>query len=137
MAITGGCMCGKIRYTVEGGPLGAGQCYCRDCQYTCGGSPACAFVVTRSSLQVHGTPRVYRSRTARGGEAMRSFCPDCGTPLFGEKSSTPQIVSIMAGSLDDPDLFAPQAVSWAESAPCWAYLDPRLPRFPRDIQAEP
>jgi hypothetical protein len=137
-AITGGCLCGKIRYMVEGGPLSSGLCYCRDCQKSCGGSPAAGFVVTRDSLKLlEGKPKAYRSATHKGGEAIRFFCPDCGTPLFGEKSSTPQMVAIMAGSLDEPDIFRPAAISWAEAAPRWAHLDPKLVRFPRDIEVEP
>lgn len=133
--LTGGCLCGKIRFTIEGGPLGSGLCYCRDCQYTTGGSGAAGFVVTRDSLKIDkGKPRAYRSRTHKGGEAVRYFCPTCGTPLFGEKSSAPQIVAVMAGTLDEPEIFHPQAISWAESAPTWAHLDPRLPRFERDIE---
>lgn len=133
MSLTGGCLCRKIRYSIEGRPLGSGLCYCRDCQYTCGGSCACGFVVTRDSLSIQGQPRTYRSATHLGGEATRYFCPDCGTPLFGEKSSAPQMIAVMAGSLDEPDIFKPEGISWTESAPAWVKLDPALPHYPRDI----
>ena len=33
----GGCLCGAIRYKVEGEPLMSGACYCRDCQIVAGG----------------------------------------------------------------------------------------------------
>ncbi len=34
-------------------------------------------------------------------------------------------------TLDDPELMAPQALIWTDSAPSWAALDPRLPHHPK------
>lgn len=130
---TGGCLCGDVRYEVSAEPVGAGQCYCRDCQYTAGGGPANGFVVPRSALRVvQGEPRAYESPTAAGNRARRFFCPRCGTPLFGDKTSAPDFVAVMAGTLDDPSRFRPTLVSWTDTAPPWAHLDPRLERFPRN-----
>lgn len=133
MSLTGGCLCRKIRYTIEGRPLGSGLCLCRDCQYASGGNGAAGFVVTRDSVAIQGEPRAYHSTTHLGGQATRYFCPDCGTPLFGEKSSAPQMMAIMAGTLDEPDIFKPEGISWTEAAPSWVKLDPGLPHFERDI----
>ena len=41
----------------------------------------------------------------------------------------------LAGTLDDPELMAPQSVIWASSAPSWAVLDPRLPHHPKGPQS--
>ena len=30
--VTGGCLCGAVRYTAEADTAGAGVCHCRDCQ---------------------------------------------------------------------------------------------------------
>lgn len=132
--IEGGCACGDIRYRIEAAPLGAGQCYCRDCQYATGGGPASAFVVPRSAVKVLcGEPGVWESSTAKGNRAFRAFCRRCGSPVWGGKSSAPEMLAIMAGTVDDPQFFQPAAISWAATAPPWARLDPRLTRFERDI----
>lgn len=135
--IEGGCLCGGIRYSIDSPPLGSGQCFCRDCQYTCGGGPANAFVIPRDALTIEGEPRVYESRTHLGGRARRYFCPTCGTPLFGAKSSNPGMIAVMAGSLDVVDDFRPEAISWVEQAPEWAVVDGDLPAYSMDISEEP
>jgi len=38
---------------------------------------------------------------------------------------------VRAGTLDDPELMAPTAIIWADSAPRWATFDPHLPRYPK------
>jgi hypothetical protein len=38
---------------------------------------------------------------------------------------------VRAGTLDDPELIAPAAIIWADSAPSWATFDPNLPRYPK------
>jgi hypothetical protein len=34
--ITGGCLCGRVRYTVTGEPAFSGLCHCRNCQHYTG-----------------------------------------------------------------------------------------------------
>lgn len=131
---TGGCSCGDVRYEITAEPLGAGQCYCRDCRYANGGGPANAFVVPEDSLRIiKGTPQGYESDSAKGNRAVRKFCPRCGTPLFGERSGAPGFAVVMAGSLDDSNLFKPTTIGWVSSAPGWAHIDPSLRAFDRNV----
>lgn len=48
----GGCRCGKIRFLVEGEPLGGVACHCRDCQYMVGGSANVTRVAVQVSLSI-------------------------------------------------------------------------------------
>jgi hypothetical protein len=65
-----------------------------------------------------------------GSIVRRGFCPNCGARLFGKPTASPNIMSIMAGSLDDPSWFQPQADIYAASAQPWDYMNPDLPKFP-------
>lgn len=132
--LLGGCLCGSVRYSITGSPLGTGQCFCRTCQYTSGGGPLTAFVVPESALKIiSGQVHTYASINQSSGKAERSFCPSCGTPLFHRKSSSPGTVAVMAGSLDEPEAVRPTTISWTSSAPRWAYISPKLKAFPKDI----
>jgi hypothetical protein len=63
-----------------------------------------------------------------GNVVRRGFCPNCGSRLFGQPAN-PDIISIQAGSLDDPGWFKPQAEIYVASAQPWDYLNPNLPKF--------
>lgn len=132
--LEGGCLCGAIRFRIAGKSLGSGQCYCPDCRKVCGGGPANGFVVTADSFTItKGSPKSFRSNNHKGGTSVREFCPDCGTPLFGSKESSPGTIAVMVGALDDDADFRPEAISWSSSAPEWAKLDESIPHFEKDI----
>lgn len=114
--ITGGCLCGKIRYEADGESFLAVRCHCRDCQYVSGGEPTAVISVVRGALRVQGEPRAYRSKGDSGVAVFRSFCADCGTPLFAGNEKDAEVIAIKLGSLDEPSKFAP-AVTYGHHRP--------------------
>src|SRR5208337_1097874 len=129
MAITGGCLCGAVRFTIEAGaPLGVRQCWCRVCQYLGAGSGTVNAIFPKGALTVAGPLTDYVSRADSGSTMHRRFCAECGTPLFSEAEPRPHQIIVRAGALDDPSLAKPAAVIWTKSAPTWACFDPSLPQ---------
>jgi hypothetical protein len=126
----GGCLCGAIRYIAEGPPLASGACYCRDCQYACGGAPAHGLRLRRDRVALTaGEPRVFYGQSAAGNRVARHFCGDCGTPLFVASEAAPRLLSVLAGSLDDPSRFRPGGSLWVDSAQPWHVVDDKLPQW--------
>jgi hypothetical protein len=117
---TGGCLCGAIRYESVAEPMFQFACHCRDCQITSGGAPTLGIVVPKAALTVtKGAPRTHWVTGESGAKVGRSFCPDCGTPLFSEPTGIGEIAVIKVGSLDDPARFEVQADLWMKSARPW------------------
>src|SRR5665213_1843471 len=84
----GGCRCGAVRYEVSAEPIAVMDCHCRDCQYASGGSHTTAVVVPGGSFKLtKGTPKRFTVTGDTGKEVTRSFCGDCGSPLFSEPQS--------------------------------------------------
>jgi hypothetical protein len=129
--ITGRCLCGSVRLVATAPPFAARACWCRDCQYLAAGNAAINVIILKDQLTVTGTISTYRSTADSGNAVQRSFCPQCGTPLFGESAAAPGLIAIRAGVLDDPSLARPEGFIWTERAPVWGLIDHALENLPR------
>jgi hypothetical protein len=130
MAFTGGCLCGSVRFEIKAeAPIAVRHCWCRICQYVGAGAGTVNATFPSEALAVSGSLAEYVSAADSGATMRRSFCGQCGTPLFSEAEQRPHLVVVRAGALDDPDLIRPAAIIWARSAPEWACFDSDLPRF--------
>lgn len=83
--------------------------------------------VPRDVFHVSGAPKSYEKPGGSGKNAVRHFCPDCGSLLFGTPEVIPDIVTIYAGSLDHPELFTPDHVIFTRDRPPWVELCATLP----------
>lgn len=129
--LTGGCACGAVRYECAAEPVWSGHCYCRDCQLATGGAMSSNFVVPVSAVTLHGQVRYHESTAENGQTAKRGFCPNCGSPVIGGTSAAPGLITIKAGSLDDPAQFKPICNCYMSRAPSWAPVSRDLPTFDR------
>jgi hypothetical protein len=127
--ITGGCLCGALRYEARGEPTFAGYCYCSDCRKASGGGSIGFLGFPASALRVSGPTRQFASRAARGGDATRNFCPTCGGLVFGGVVGASESHTVYAGSLDDPSAFHPTMAIFNRDRPGWAPLPPGLTVF--------
>ena len=127
--ITGGCLCGAVRFTVSEPPISARVCWCRLCQRlgAGGGTVNAAFKI--SAVKIVGETKDYADTADSGNRMHRRFCPNCGTHLFSEAEARPHLIFIRAGALDDPEIAKPVATIWTSAAPSWAAFDPDLPQL--------
>lgn len=117
---TGGCQCGKVRFTANVDPAEAYLCHCRMCQRATGGFAASFVHVAQADVSWDGEPDWYDSSPI----AQRPFCSQCGTPLgfrFREGSAN---MDLTVGSFDDPSDFVPKTHFSAETIND-AWLDTR------------
>ena len=130
MDITGGCLCGGVRFRITAPPIAMRLCWCRLCQYLAAGNATVNVVFPSDSLSVEGELTDYRSVADSGSVMHRRFCPRCGTPVFSASEARPHLVIVRNGALDDTDSMRPGATIWTEAAPDWAWIDESLPMHP-------
>ena len=125
MKLTGGCLCGAVRYAFEGTPGEAGWCHCRMCQRS-SGAPAQTYVVLPQAgfRYVAGAPALYRS--SEKGE--RRFCAVCGSQIEFRQAGGGE-VSLNSGTLDHPSLVPPDRHIWTSSEVPWFADAAGLTRF--------
>ena len=73
--MTGGCACGRIRYTVRIGDDDAYLCHCRMCQKATGSISIAFKNVKQADVNWDHQPDWYDSSPI----AERSYCRECGT----------------------------------------------------------
>jgi len=122
--LTGGCLCGALRFTVTGPVEPPFACHCRDCQRQSGNYWA-AITAPRSQVEITGEVGwISISPLAR-----RGFCPGCGGFLFWEPADGASI-DIGFGNLDDPGGMRLGAHLWCDSARL-PLPDDGAPRYPK------
>ena len=132
MRYSGGCACGAIRYETDAAPIASNHCQCRDCQRRSGAGHSSYLVFAdRAELRLAGVAREWRVAGDSGSEKVHAFCPNCGTPVWLGLDAAPRLIAVHAGSLDDPGLFSPQAVTYHAVGAAWDMIDPGLPVFDR------
>ena len=125
---TGGCLCGAIRYETVGDPVFTLRCHCRDCQRQSGAAHVPAARVPNSGFCIlQGTPRRYVTKADGGNEIVRVFCGDCGTPLYVQVATRPDLVGLRVCTLDDPSWFRPEADIFMRSAQPWDHDETGVP----------
>ena len=123
--LTGGCLCGAVRYEARGEPFSSGVCHCRTCQRS-NGAPMVAFFSNElADFSLTGEPLAFRS----SDHGVRRFCGACGTQLFFDDARFPDTVDIATVTLDDPNAVPPEFHIWTRSQLDWLKLDDGLPRY--------
>eukprot|EP01037_Dinobryon_pediforme_P004407 gene4407-4453_t len=125
---TGGCLCGAVRYELQGDPAISGICHCRNCQKQAGSAWSMLIGVPAGALTYVGEPKTYVDHGDSGGTVRRQFCGTCGSPLFSLPEAMPGMVFIKAGTLDDTSDFTPGAQYYLKSKQPWVEL-PGIPGF--------
>jgi hypothetical protein len=129
MKVTGGCLCGAVRYEVSVEPLFTRLCWCRLCQYVAAGNATVNTFFPSAAFSITGELRDYRSVADSGNVMHRRFCPVCGIHVTTASEARPHLVAVRAGTLDDASRVKPVASIWTAQAPAWACVDPNLPKF--------
>lgn len=97
--VTGGCLCGAVRYESTQPPTMGAHCHCSRCRKAYGGlfSTALRFPVSTFRF-MNGEPKYYRSSNV----GKLGFCSECGSPLVFVYDANPNLW-VKLGSLDHPN----------------------------------
>jgi hypothetical protein len=125
--VTGGCLCGAVRYEAEALLGNAYYCHCTQCQKSSGEPFEVGVPVKEGTLRFTGAePKFYAS--SEWGQ--RGFCPECGSRIVW-RSTHPDYqwaTNITPGSLDRPQDVRPIVHTFVDTQWPWIRIDDRLPR---------
>ena len=117
----GGCVCGAVRYRVEGEPVRNSVCSCTFCQRRTGSAFGYGAYFNDAQVKMlRGELKTYEHRSDESGRWLRfEFCPQCGTQVTWTAEALPGVRAVGVGTLDDPRSIKPTRFGWLRSAHPW------------------
>lgn len=120
--LTGGCLCGHVRFAAKGVPGWPHTCSCRMCQRHSGALTLAWVEYPREAVEwtgPGGAPSVWRSSP----QSSRAFCPVCGSTLGGIDDKP--VVALVVGAFDAPHRKAlmPGSHSYRGQRPKWWHVE--------------
>ncbi len=134
--LTGGCMCGTVRWELSEPPIGSAHCHCKRCQRRTGSS------VSVSALASADAFKVTQGEDAIGVYAPdtgwhKYYCRECGSALFTRNPESAEVIGMRMGGFDGDPGVRPAFHQFTAYAPAWAPVpDDGLPRFEERVDYE-
>jgi hypothetical protein len=130
-SLSGGCLCGAVRFELSAPAPEAGYCHCTRCQRRSGAAASAQVRIDgRTFRLLHGEQSVRGWRHPDGG-FEKCFCRECGAHLFSRNPSDPAQMSVRMGAFDgDPGVRPSFRAFVAYAAPWEPIPDDGLERFP-------
>jgi hypothetical protein len=133
--INGGCLCGQVRYSAHTDPTFQGVCHCKNCQKQSGTAFSVVIAIPKSEMAIQGKLKTYRDKGDSGQPVLRSFCPECGSPVTTDVSSMPHLTIVKAGTLDDTSWLDPKMHIFCDSAQRWSPIPASSQQFAKGPMA--
>ena len=121
----GGCLCGAVRFKVEGQPINVRTCHCRLCQKSMSAPFFARALFEQKAITLTGPVDRYPSSE----RIERVFCRHCGTRI-GSWRSNGTAAGVALALFDDRNAFAPTYHIWVSEKIDWMKIADELPQFP-------
>jgi hypothetical protein len=133
LLLTGGCLCGGVRYEIGEPLVSASYCHCKRCQRRTGTAAAVSARIAPGSLQIVEGQELVRCWQPDDGFA-KCFCSRCGGALWSRSPDDPERISVRLGTFDDDPGVRPSYRQFVAYAAAWeAIPDDGLTRYPEGV----
>lgn len=126
--LKGSCLCNSIHYEIHGELGPTMMCHCSKCRKANGSAYAVnAAVKTDEFHFVKGKELVSEFESSPG--VFRTFCKQCGSPLYSRRPSQPEMLRLRIGTLDTPVERKPIAHIFVGSKASWDEIHDDIPQY--------
>ena len=130
MELTGGCLCGGVRFEVTPPFIRANHCHCSRCRKHSGAFGLTQGRVPRDGFRLLAGEELIREWRPPDGFA-KVFCSACGSALWSRHPEDSDVIGVRLGTFDGDPGIRPQYRQYVAYAAPWEPLpDDGLPRFP-------
>ena len=129
LPLTGGCLCGGVRFEVHAEPESASYCHCTRCQRRTGTAASAQARFPAGAVHVTAGEELVRAYAPPDGWS-KSFCSTCGSALWSEDPAS-GVRGVRLGAFDGDPGIRPEFRQFVAYAAAWEPIpDDGLPRFP-------
>ena len=126
--LTGSCLCGGVRYEVEGPFELMAHCHCVECRKASGADFATNATVEEESFKLLAGDELLAEYESSPGN-RRVFCGRCGSPLMKRVDKNPGKIRLRLGSLEGDPGSRPALHVFTSERPAWSEIRDDLPQF--------
>jgi hypothetical protein len=126
--LSGGCLCGAVRYEIAEPFLSAGYCHCTRCQRRTGTAASAQGRIVPGSLRILQGAELEKRWKPDDGFA-KCFCSNCGGALWS-RNDEGEIASVRLGTVDGDPGIRPSFRTFTAYAAAWEPIpDDGIERF--------
>ena len=126
----GGCLCGAVRYRIEGELAPIQICHCSQCRKAQGTPFVTNIPVPEARFSLLSGAEQLKAFESSPGK-QRVFCGNCGSPVYSRTDKLPGVLRIRAGLLEGELATRPANHAYVASKANWWDIDDALPQFPQ------
>jgi hypothetical protein len=130
LPLTGGCLCGGVRFEIDAPLVDASYCHCTRCQRRTGTAASAQGRPVPGSLRIVAGEELLRAYDPGGGGFSKLFCSACGSSLFSRAPGASEPSSVRLGAFDGDPGVRPGFRTHVGTAVAWEPIpDDGLPRY--------
>lgn len=125
--ITGGCLCGGVRYEYDGEITEISMCHCSQCRKAQGSAFVAVSPIETARLRILSGQELLKEYRAVPAKA-RVFCSHCGSPIYSARDDLPEVRRLRLGTVDTPFRCDNAYHIFTDSKASWHAIRDDLPR---------
>ena len=118
-SVTGGCLCGGVRFELTEPARQAGYCHCTRCQRRTGTGSSVQARIDGSTLRLLRGEQLVKAWRHPDGGFEKCFCSECGSHLFSRNPEHPVELTVRMGAFDGDPGVRPSWRAFVAYAPVW------------------
>ncbi|BAN36408.1 hypothetical protein SCD_n02607 [Sulfuricella denitrificans skB26] len=126
--VTGDCLCGVVRFEIDGPIRNIVYCHCSQCRKAQGSAFATNGIVRASGFRITAGEDALTGYESTSGQT-KFFCKICGSPILSKSESRPDDVRVRLGTIDSDIEERPVAHIFATSKANWEEICGDLPQY--------
>ena len=124
----GGCLCGTVRFEINGGIRNIVYCHCSQCRKAQGSAFATNGIVDSADFHILSGEAELTGFESSPGQ-IKYFCRHCGSPIMSKNVGKPDQIRVRVGTIESGITERPIAHIFVASKANWEEISGDTPQY--------